>query len=96
MAWFPLKLEFHKKPSYSSKKWVCLTSPKQFLPFSFSLFQLIYFKMGSQLGHNVDVQPLENWERKVFGNGQIIRKTQDGTSSGSDLRADGCALGWNF
>jgi gamma-glutamyltranspeptidase / glutathione hydrolase len=48
------------------------------------------------LGHEVEV--LKNWNRGMFGRGQVIRvHVEDGTrvySGGSDPRGDGCAAGY--
>jgi gamma-glutamyltranspeptidase/glutathione hydrolase len=45
----------------------------------------------AEMGH--PVKPVTGWGRALFGRGQVILRSPDGTlSGGSDPRADGCAL----
>jgi gamma-glutamyltranspeptidase/glutathione hydrolase len=45
------------------------------------------------LGH--DVYTVGGWDRAIFGRGQVILRQPDGVLvGGSDLRADGCAVGF--
>jgi gamma-glutamyltranspeptidase/glutathione hydrolase len=44
----------------------------------------------AEMGH--PVRPVTGWARALFGRGQVITRTPDGTlCGGSDTRADGCA-----
>jgi gamma-glutamyltranspeptidase/glutathione hydrolase len=47
----------------------------------------------ARLGH--PVQMVTGYDRALFGRGQIILREPDGVLwAGSDMRADGCAMGW--
>lgn len=47
----------------------------------------------TQRGHHVQI--VTGYDRALFGRGQIIIRRPDGVlCAGSDMRADGCAIGW--